>query len=90
MVYGAIELDNLNRLQRPLLASQEESIYLLRRDGVVLSRTPLLPEMLGLSVADIPAWATNASQRKGVFITDDQPFVGVKRIVAFSQMQEYP
>ena len=90
VVYGAIELDNLNRLQRPLLASQEESIYLLRRDGVVLSRTPLLPEMLGLSVADIPAWATNASQRKGVFITDDQPFAGVKRIVAFSQMQEYP
>lgn len=90
VVYGAIELDSLNRLQRPLLSSPDESIYLLRHDGVVLSRTPLLPEMLGLSVADIPAWTTNASQRKGVFITDAPPFAGVKRIVAFSQMQEYP
>ena len=90
VVYGAIELDNLNRLQRPLLASQEESIYLIRRDGVVLSRTPLIPEMLGTSISDIPAWTANASHRKGVFITDDPPFAGVKRIVAFSQMQEYP
>ena len=91
VLFGAIELDRLEKLQTPLLNDAGSSITVLRSDGLVLSRVPILPELIGTSQVSTPSWTEYIShKKKGVFITNPEPFTGQERIVAFSHMPDYP
>ena len=91
VLFGAIELERMEKLQTPLLDGAGSSIAVLRSDGLVLSRVPILPDLIGTSLASTPPWVEHITRaKKGVFITDRDPFTGQARIVAFSHMSDYP
>ncbi|MEI7612517.1 MAG: sensor domain-containing diguanylate cyclase [Betaproteobacteria bacterium] len=91
VLFGAIELDRMEKLQTPLLNDSGSSITVLRSDGLVLSRVPVLPEMIGSSLTSTPSWTEYISrEKKGIFFTNRKPFAGLARIVAFSHMPDYP
>ena len=50
VLFGAIELERMEKLQAPLLNDSGSSIAILRSDGFVLSRVPILPDMIGTSL----------------------------------------
>lgn len=91
VLFGAIELDRMEKLQTPLLNDAGSSITVFRSDSLVLSRVPILPDLIGTSQVSTPSWIEHISRaKKGVFITDREPFTGQARIVAFSHMPDYP
>jgi diguanylate cyclase (GGDEF)-like protein len=91
VLFGAIELERMEKLQTPLLNGSGSSITVLRSDGRVLSRVPIVPELIGSSQGSTPSWTDYIiREKKGTFITDRAPFAGHKRIVAFSHMPDYP
>ena len=91
VLFGAIELDRIEKLQTPLLKDSGSNITILRNDGLVLSRVPILPEMIGTSLIPTASWSEYISrEKKGIFFTDREPFAGQARIVAFSHMHDYP
>ena len=91
VLYGAIELERMEKLQTPLLNDSVSSITILRNDGLVLSRVPILPDLIGTSVISTSSWLEYISrEKKGFFFTDREPFAGQARIVAFSHMPDYP
>lgn len=91
VLFGAIELERMEKLQAPLLNDSGSSIAILRSDGFVLSRVPILPDMIGTSLASTPSWTEYISrEKKGVFFTDREPLAAKAHLVAFSHMPDYP
>lgn len=92
VLFGAIELDQMGKIQAPLrLSFPEISIALVRSDGLVLQNTPFQESRIGTSIAGLPSWNERVNRTsKGAFIDRYDPVRGARSLVAYSRLQEYP
>ena len=85
IVFGAIELETLHEMQKPLLRDAGASVTLLRNDSNILSRLPLVPELIGKKLELSTDWIEHISKGgQGSFVSDRAPTDGRRRLVRCS------
>ncbi|HLN25013.1 MAG TPA: ATP-binding protein [Patescibacteria group bacterium] len=91
VLFGFIELDRFVPLHEPQRLKPSGSISILRSDGVFLSRAPFDPDIVTRSLADNSDYTDHmAKDDHGVFRSDSAVTDGVKRIVSFGRLKDYP
>lgn len=89
VLFGAVELDTLSKMQEPLINFPGERLMLIRGDGIVLSSTPQVDEYLGKSVAGSNAWK-KMSDEAGFLDIESGLVGGERRFLAYSHLDGYP
>lgn len=91
IVFAAIQLDRLVTMHDRMRMKPSGSISLLRQDGILLSRTPHDPALVGKDMSGTPGYRSEFSVRpRGSFITDGAVTDGIARVVSYERLEEYP
>lgn len=90
VVFAAIELDRLMAFHEQFRAKPAGSVVMVRMDGVVLSRTPYLPDLVGKNVGGAASFRqvfdrTSATVTAPSSLTDRVP-----RFVSYQPVTGYP
>jgi diguanylate cyclase (GGDEF)-like protein len=86
-----VELDSLFTLHERLRIKPAGGISLVRTDGVVLSRTPYDPSMIGRNLSDTAMFREQFGTREsGAFFSDGAQTDGTPRIVSYQRLEQYP
>ena len=89
VVFAAIELDRLEAFHDRFRFKPTGTVLLMKRDGVVLSRTPFDANLLGRNLSDQP-WFAGTSQASSGFLTTTGALTdGQTRFAAFEQLPAY-
>jgi diguanylate cyclase (GGDEF)-like protein len=91
VLVASIELDRLFVLHERLRLKPAGAITLFNSAGVVLSRTPLEPPMIGRSMAGTPAFENSYGVKPhGTYFSDGALTDGVARLASYERLEEYP
>jgi diguanylate cyclase (GGDEF)-like protein len=91
IVFAAVSIDRLAGEHERMRFKPEGSIVLIRSDGRVLSRAPLVPAYLGLDLSGTPLFNREyGRQARGSFISEGSSTDGVVRLVSYEQLQDFP
>lgn len=88
---ASIELARLTRLHEATRIKPDGGIVLIRADGIVLSRTPYDPALVGKNMRDTPGFRNEYGVKpRGFFLSDGVATDGVPRMVSYERLEDYP
>jgi diguanylate cyclase (GGDEF)-like protein len=91
VMFAGIELDHLFGVYEKLRVKPAGTITLINDKGIVLSRMPPDPSVIGKSVSGTPGFTSEyGAKARGAFISDGALSEGVRRVVSFERLAEYP
>ena len=90
VLFAAIELDRLMAFHEKFRVAPAGSITLVRRDGMVLSRTPFDMRVVGTSLRGRPLFTQMLQQGSGSFTTQAGLADQVARLVNYEDLQAFP
>jgi len=89
MILTAIDIDALERLYDGFRHQNGGAITLMRADGLVLARSPHLPDAVGRVLNNDPAYQQFFGKVERGSFTERSPLDGQTRTVAFSTVKPY-
>lgn len=90
VVFVAIELDRLIAFHEQFRAKPTGSVVLVRSDGMVLSRTPFIRELIGKNVSGVPAFRQVFIQPSGTATAPSTLTDRVPRFFSYQRLADYP
>jgi len=90
VVFVAIELDRLMAFHDQFRAKPTGSVVLVRTDGVVLSRTPYLPDLVGKNVSGVASFRQVFDQTSATVTAPSTLTDRVPRFVSYQPVTGYP
>jgi diguanylate cyclase (GGDEF)-like protein len=91
VMFAGIELDRLFVMYEKLRLKPAGTITLINDKGIVLSRTPPDPALIGKNILTRAGFAKEyGAKAHGAFISDGSSSDGVKRVVSYERLDEYP
>jgi len=91
VVFANIDLDKLLALHEDMRLKPDGSILLLRTDGVILSRAPSIPELIGRNISGTPGFREQMGVRqRGTFVSQTPAADGVIRLISYERLNDYP
>jgi diguanylate cyclase (GGDEF)-like protein len=90
VLFAAIELDRLAAVHEPMRFQPDGSITLVRADGMVLSRTPLVAAYVGRSLSTSTHYQLDyGRQPRGSFVSQGHATDGVPRLVSYERLPDF-
>ncbi len=91
VILVAIETDLFDRAFAAIRFEKNQTIGLVRRDGILLARSAERPLDLGISIAQSPVFTQGlAAKPQGVVTTASTATDNVPRLMAYGEMSNYP
>lgn len=91
VIFAAIELDRIAMSFEGQRVKPSGAISIMRSDGILLFRTPMVEGAIGTSVAQSPGWRDHlGAKSQGTYITDKSSVDGLQRMVSFVKVSGYP
>jgi len=90
-VFAGIDLSRLGALHDQMRLQPNGSILLVRSDGIVLSRTPYVQEVIGRDLSKGRGFATEYGVKpRGAYISEASIGDGVQRLTSYQRLDDYP
>lgn len=91
VVFAAIELDRVAASFEGQRLKPSGAISIVRNDGVLLFRIPMVEGAIGKSVVDSPGWKDHLGVKsQGAYISEKGSVDGMQRMVSFARVPGYP
>lgn len=91
VVFAAVEIPNLEKLYAPFRANTDETITLVRDDGMVLAHTPFENDLLGKPLKDWSYWENAIGKSESGVVVYQSPVKGnIKYIAAYQRVENFP
>ncbi|MDB5902458.1 MAG: hypothetical protein JWM26_1336 [Betaproteobacteria bacterium] len=91
VMFAGIELEHLFGVYDKLRLKPAATITLISDKGIVLSRSPLDPAVIGKNVSATSGFAREyGAKPRGAFISDGALSEGVSRVVSYERLRDYP
>jgi diguanylate cyclase (GGDEF)-like protein len=90
VMFAAIELDGLFAVHEKLRIKPAGTIMLINDKGVVLSRTPPDPALIGKNVSATANFIKEYGVNPRGGFTSDAESDGVRRVVSYERLEDYP
>lgn len=90
-VFAGIDLSRLGALHDQMRLQPNGSIMLVRSDGIVLSRTPYVQEVVGRDLSKGRGFAAEYGVKpRGSYISDAGLGDGTQRLTSYQRLDDYP
>jgi diguanylate cyclase (GGDEF)-like protein len=90
-VFAGIDLNRLGALHEQMRLQPNGSILLVRSDGIVLSRTPYVQEVIGRDLSKGRGFATEYGVKpRGAYISEAGIGDGMQRLTSYQRLDDYP
>ena len=92
VIFAAIELERIADSFENERVKPRGTIAMIRNDGVVLFRSPLVESVIGRSIATTDSWIRQMApvNPPGVFLLEQNPIDGLSRLVSHTPVLDFP
>lgn len=92
VIFAAIELDSIADSFEHERTKPRGTIAMIRNDGVMLFRSPMVEQIIGRNIASTEAWTRHMAPTNppGIFLLDPNPIDGLSRLVSHAHVADFP
>lgn len=91
IVFAAVSIERLAAEHERMRFPEGGAIALVRADGIVLSRAPLITSFLGRDLSKAPQFIEHYGRHpQGSFVSDGAATDGVARLVSYERLEGFP